>query len=51
MGCMQVLGDLDSQTVEEVWTGPVLNGVRDDFGKLRYGAFPVCRSCDRVRRR
>jgi MoaA/NifB/PqqE/SkfB family radical SAM enzyme len=48
---LQVLGNLNSQTVEEVWTGAVLKGVRDDFGKLRYDAYPVCRSCDWVRRR
>jgi MoaA/NifB/PqqE/SkfB family radical SAM enzyme len=48
---VQVLGDLNSQTVKEVWTGPVLSGVRDDFRKFRYDAYPVCRSCDWVRRR
>ncbi|MEO8305565.1 MAG: radical SAM protein [Betaproteobacteria bacterium] len=48
---LQVLGDLNSRTVEEVWTGPVVNGVRDDFKKLRYDAYPVCQSCDWVRRR
>jgi hypothetical protein len=48
---VQVLGDLNSQTVKEVWTGPVLTGVRDDFRKLQYDAYPVCRSCDWVRRR
>ena len=48
---LQVLGNLNSQTVEEVWTGPVLSGVRDDFRKLRYDNYPVCRSCDWVRRR
>jgi MoaA/NifB/PqqE/SkfB family radical SAM enzyme len=48
---VQVLGDLNSQTVKEVWTGPVLTGLRDDFKKLQYDAYPVCRSCDWVRRR
>jgi MoaA/NifB/PqqE/SkfB family radical SAM enzyme len=48
---VQVLGDLNSQTVKEVWLGPVLTGVRDDFRKLRYDAYPVCQSCDWVLRR
>jgi MoaA/NifB/PqqE/SkfB family radical SAM enzyme len=48
---VQVLGDLNSQTVKEVWTGPVLTGVRDDFRKFQYDAYPVCRSCDWVCRR
>jgi Iron-sulfur cluster-binding domain/Radical SAM superfamily len=48
---VQVVGDLNTQTVREVWTGPVLTGVRDDFRKFQYDAYPVCRSCDWVRRR
>jgi Iron-sulfur cluster-binding domain/Radical SAM superfamily len=48
---VQVLGDLNSQSVQDVWNGPVLSGVRSDFGKLDYGKYPVCLSCDWVRRR
>jgi MoaA/NifB/PqqE/SkfB family radical SAM enzyme len=48
---VQVLGDLNSQSVQEVWNGPVLAEVRNSFGKLDYGKFPVCLSCDWVRRR
>jgi hypothetical protein len=48
---VQALGDLNAQTVQEVWTGPVLTGVRDDFSKFRYEAYPVCQSCDWVCRR
>ena len=48
---VQVLGDLNTQTVQEVWNGPVLTGVRNDFGNLEYGKFPVCMSCDWVKRR
>ena len=47
---VQVLGDLNVQTVQEVWNGPVLSGVRKDFANLEYGKFPVCLSCDWVRR-
>jgi MoaA/NifB/PqqE/SkfB family radical SAM enzyme len=48
---VQVLGDLNSQSIQDVWNGPVLAGVRNDFGKLDYGKYPVCLSCDWVRRR
>jgi hypothetical protein len=48
---IQVLGDLNSQSVQEVWNGPVLSGVRDNFRNLNYSKYPVCLSCDWVRRR
>jgi hypothetical protein len=48
---VKVLGDLNSQSVQEVWNGPVLSGVRNNFGKLYYTKYPVCLSCDWVRRR
>jgi len=48
---VQVLGDLNSQSIQEVWNGPVLSGARDNFRKLDYSNYPVCLSCDWVRRR
>ena len=48
---VQVLGDLNSQSIQEVWNGPVLSGVRDNFRKLDDSKFPVCLSYDWVRRR
>jgi hypothetical protein len=48
---VQVLGDLNSQSIEEVWNGPVLSRVRDNFGQLNYSNYPVCLACDWVRRR
>jgi len=48
---VQVLGDLNFQSVEDVWNGPVLSGVRNDFKKFDYSKYPVCLSCDWVRRR
>jgi len=48
---VQVLGDLNKQTVQEVWNGSVLAGVRDDFGNRAYEKYPVCMSCDWVKRR
>ena len=48
---VQVLGDLNSQSVQEVWNGQVLSEVRHNFGKFDYSKYPVCLSCDWVRRR
>jgi MoaA/NifB/PqqE/SkfB family radical SAM enzyme len=48
---VQVLGDLNSQSIQEVWNGPVLSGVRDNFRKFDYSKYPVCLSCDWVHRR
>ena len=48
---VQVLGDLNSQSIQDVWNGPVLSGVREHFRKLDYSHYPVCLSCDWVHRR
>lgn len=48
---VQVLGDLNAQSIQEVWNGPVLSGARDNFRKLDDSNYPVCLSCDWVRRR
>jgi hypothetical protein len=48
---VQEVGDLALNSVKEIWNGPVLSGIRKNFGKLDYGGFPVCRCCDWVHRR
>ncbi len=48
---VQGLGDLNLQSVEEIWNGPVLAAVRKKFGMLDYSGFPVCLCCDWVHRR
>jgi hypothetical protein len=48
---VQGVGDLNSQSVMEIWNGPVLSAIRRNFGKLDYSGFPTCQSCDWVRRR
>ena len=48
---VQVIGDLNLQTVKEIWNGPVLSSVRRKFGKRDYNEFPTCMSCDWVHRR
>jgi MoaA/NifB/PqqE/SkfB family radical SAM enzyme len=48
---VQRLGDLTSQSVKEIWNGPVLSSIRQNFGKLDYSGFLTCLSCDWVVRR
>ena len=48
---VQSVGDLNCQSIEEIWNGPVLSGIRRNFGKLDYSGFPTCLNCDWVRRR
>jgi hypothetical protein len=48
---VQGVGDLNSQSVVEIWNGPVLSAIRRNFGKLDYSGFPTCLCCDWVRRR
>jgi len=47
----QVMGDLNFQTVKEIWNGPELSLARRKFGKLEYSGFPTCMCCDWVHRR
>jgi Radical SAM superfamily/Iron-sulfur cluster-binding domain len=48
---LQSVGDLNFQSVMEIWNGPVLSAIRRNFGKLDYSGFPTCLCCDWVRRR
>jgi MoaA/NifB/PqqE/SkfB family radical SAM enzyme len=48
---VQLLGDLNIQSLQDLWNGPALSGVRDDFRRREYGKYPVCLSCDWVHRR
>jgi hypothetical protein len=48
---VQGVGDLNFQSVREVWKGPRLSEIRRNFGKLDYRGFPACLCCDWVRRR
>ena len=47
---VQGVGDLKSQSITEIWNGPVLSAIRKNFGKLDYRGFPTCLRCDWVRR-
>ena len=48
---VQGVGDLNFQSVMEIWNGPVLSAIRRNFGKLDYSGFSTCLCCDWVRRR
>ena len=48
---VQGVGDLNSQSVMEIWNGPVLSAIRRNLGKLDYSGFSACLCCDWVRRR
>lgn len=48
---VQGIGDLNCQSIAEIWNGPVLSAIRRNFGKLDYSGFPTCRNCDWVHRR
>lgn len=48
---VQGVGNLNRQSVTEIWNGPVLSAIRKSFGKLDYTGFPACLCCDWVRRR
>ena len=48
---VQEVGDLNSQSVKDIWNGPVLCAIRRNFGKLDYSGYPTCLCCDWVHRR
>lgn len=48
---VQSVGDLNIQSVTEIWNGPVLSAIRKNFGRLDYSGSPICLCCDWVRRR
>ena len=48
---VQETGDLRSQSVTEIWNGPVMSATRKRFGKQEYDGYPACLQCDWVHRR
>lgn len=48
---VQGVGDLNFQSIMEIWNGPELSAIRRNFGKLDYSGFPTCLRCDWVSRR
>jgi hypothetical protein len=48
---VQGVGDLNFQSLMEIWNGTILSAIRRKFGKLDYSGFPTCLRCDWVHRR
>jgi MoaA/NifB/PqqE/SkfB family radical SAM enzyme len=48
---VQGVGDLNVQSIREIWNGPELSIIRKNFGKRDYSGFPACLRCDWVHRR
>lgn len=48
---VQTIGNLNSQSVAEIWNGPVLSAMRRKVGNLDYSGLPACQCCDWVCRR
>lgn len=43
---VQVMGNADEMTIERLWHSEPFVRARRDFRRLRYGTYPVCRTCN-----
>ena len=43
----QIVGDANKEPVLEIWNGPRMAQLREDFKRLDYRRFPICLRCDR----
>ena len=46
---MQVVGDVNKNTIEEIWNSESYCKIREDFKKLNYEKYPTCMQCDIIR--
>ncbi|NQU95487.1 MAG: SPASM domain-containing protein [Candidatus Omnitrophica bacterium] len=46
---LQVVGDTNTNTIKEIWNGNKYKKVRQDFKKLEYQNYSVCKECTAVR--
>lgn len=46
---LQVMGNVNKQTIEEIWNGDAYQKARESFKGLDYGDYPVCGKCDIIR--
>lgn len=41
----QIVGNVNKNTIKEIWNGAAYKKVRDDFRRFKYQDYPVCREC------
>ncbi|MFH0786876.1 MAG: radical SAM/SPASM domain-containing protein [Pseudomonadota bacterium] len=46
-----IMGDLNQQTIPEIWNGPVMQELRAKIRDRQYPVLEPCRQCDRPRRK
>lgn len=45
----QVVGDVNKNSIKEIWSSAEYRKIRYDFRRLRYQEYPVCMKCDIIR--
>lgn len=43
---IQVVGDVNKNTIEEIWNSEKYKKIRGDFKKLKYAKYPICNKCN-----
>lgn len=46
---VQVMGNVNNNTIKEIWNSEQYVRTRNDFKKLRYGNYPICTKCNVIR--
>ena len=46
---VQIMGDVTSSSIREIWNNPAYTKARNDFKRLQYGNFPICLHCEQIR--
>ncbi len=45
----EIFGDLNSQTIGEVWQGPRLRAIREMHSRRDFSSLAICRACSKIR--
>ena len=45
----QVVGDVNMESIADIWNGKAYGRIRDAFKKLNYTGYPVCLKCEHIR--
>lgn len=46
---IQVVGDVNKNTIQEIWNSDKYRQSRSDFKKLKYEKYPICMKCSAIR--